>query len=283
MSDWIEIRASLASVPEDWSPYVSCCEEHGCPSSLQSDSPPELLAYLEETPASLPIAESLRQELFSLGATGVTIEVTPEQDWTELWKIHFKAMRIGKRLVICPTWEEFDTQPDDILITIDPGQAFGTGDHSTTKLCLTFLEKYVNSEVASLLDLGTGSGILAIVSKKLGAHFVLGTDIDPIAVEVAKENAARNGVETQFMVSEGLDESELNRKWPVIVSNIISATLIRLAPQVTLRVESGGLWIVSGIIESNWPDVLSAAQSSGFELVEMAVEGDWVAGVLRRT
>jgi ribosomal protein L11 methyltransferase len=85
------------------------------------------------------------------------------------------------------------------------------------------------------------------------------------------------------MVSEGLDESELNRKWPVIVSNIISATLIRLAPQVTLRVESGGLWIVSGIIESNWPDVLSAAQSSGFELVEMAVEGDWVAGVLRRT
>ncbi len=282
MSDWIEIRASLASVPEDWSPFVSSCEEHGCPSSLQSDSPPELLAYLEETPASMPIAESLRSELLDLGAEAVTITVTPEQDWTELWRHHFKPIRVGKHLVVCPTWETFDCKADDILILIDPGQAFGTGDHSTTKLCLTFLEKYAGVNTTSLLDLGTGSGILSIAAKKLGVKSVLGTDIDPIAIEVAKENASRNGVDCSLICAPGLDGSELDRQWPVVISNIISATLIRLAPQVALRVQEGGLWIVSGIIESNWADVLAAAETSGFSLVEMALDGDWVAAVLKK-
>ena len=119
MSDWIEIRASLPAIPDDWSPFVSCCEDHGCPSSLQSDNPPELLAYLEETVASQPIAESLRFTLLNLGATEVSITITPEEDWTELWKHHFKPIRVGKRLVICPTWETFDCKSDDILIQID--------------------------------------------------------------------------------------------------------------------------------------------------------------------
>jgi len=282
MSDWIEIRATFDSSPEDWSPYVSCCEAHGCPSSQQQEQPPQLLAYLEDSEVTLVVANQLRDDLLLLGAHAVELSRTPEQDWQELWKQHFKPMRIGKRFVICPTWESYEPAESDLLIWIDPGQAFGTGDHATTRMCLELLEEYVPATTTSVLDIGTGSGILSIAASKLGVTDVIGTDIDPIAIEVARQNASRNEAACVLACAEGFDDALFSRTWPAIVSNIISATLIRLAPIASSKLEKGGIWIVSGIIEPNWADVLAAAERAGLSLVHMRQEADWVAAVLQR-
>lgn len=282
MSDWLEIRAELKSEPEDWSIYAEAFERAGCPSSMQIDNPPAIIGHLEYVPESYAVANALKQALERLGAKRVILSTVPDVDWADLWKQHFKPMRIGKHFVICPSWEEFEPEPDDIVITLDPGQAFGTGDHATTKMCLELLE--MESERRALedvLDVGCGSGILAIASKLMGAGRVLACDIDPISVEITKGNAAANNVELEAMTSSGF-ESVPEGKWPLILSNIISATLIRLAPEGAKRLTDEGTWIASGVFKDNWPDVMAAMSQQGLRVDSMLAEGEWVAAALRR-
>jgi ribosomal protein L11 methyltransferase len=182
--------------------------------------------------------------------------------------------------VVRPTWESFDALPGDKVIVLDPGQAFGTGDHPTTRMCLEYLEMQV-APSNSVLDLGCGSGILAVGAKMVGAGETLAIDIDPIAVEVAKENITRNNVEVKTAVGDVL-ELQLESRWDIVVSNIISATLINLAPDAAYALRPGGKWIVSGIITQNWSDVKKAAEKSGFTYIEHREEDGWNAGVFKK-
>ena len=278
MSGWLEVRALLEKAPEDWSLLAHIFDRHGCPGSIQEDDPPTLTGYLAAVPAATERARQLQSDLEAAGAR-IEIQTIPEQDWSELWKIHFKPRRIGKRFVIRPTWEPFESAGDDLTIVLDPGQAFGTGDHPTTRLCLELMD-YLELAGKSVADIGCGSGVLSIGAKLLGAGSVIGSDIDPISVEVAIQNARLNMVEATFREAEGM--AWLPEPVDVLLSNIISATLIRMAPDAARAVRTGGIWIVSGIIRANWPDVEAAAARSGFKLERIADEDDWVAATFCR-
>lgn len=282
MTNWVKITAFLNQVPEDWSIFGEAFERFGCPSSIQFDRPPSISGYLVEVPGVETQTDALKGELLRLGVERVEIEVVPDEDWSELWKAHFKPIKVGKNVMIRPTWEAAPEIGDGIEIVLDPGQAFGTGDHPTTRMCLELLEAEIESHrPTAVFDLGTGSGILAILAKRMGVPEVFATDIDPISVEVARANAALNQVEFQVEVANGLD-SVPARTWPLVISNIISATLIRFAPEMALRVEPGGRWIVSGVIRDNWDGVRLAAENAGFQLITHQTEGDWVAAVFTR-
>ncbi|HLO99364.1 MAG TPA: 50S ribosomal protein L11 methyltransferase, partial [Fimbriimonas sp.] len=220
--------------------------------------------------------DALREALAPFELDDLVTEPLVEVDWENDWKKHFKPRRIGESFVVRPTWEEFEEKPGDHVIVLDPGQAFGTGDHPTTRMCLTFLEEVVQPE-HNVLDLGCGSGILAIGAKMLGASRVLAIDIDPIAVEVSKENFTLNQTEIETGVGDVL-ALELDSQWDVVVSNIISATLINLAPDAHYALRPGGQWIVSGIIDQNWEEVQKAAYKQGFSLVSFEQEDGWTAG-----
>lgn len=277
MSDWIEIRAELDERPADWSIYVDAFTNHNCPGTLESGN--SLTAYLANVEGATSIVEALKADLLALGVPRVTTAEVPDQDWSELWKIHFKPRRVGHRFVIVPTWETYESKPDDRVITLDPGQAFGTGDHPTTRLCLALMET-VDHEGRAVLDVGCGSGVLAIGAKLLGASSVKATDIDPQAVAITRENATLNGVTLEAEAADGLAEGE--PAYDIVLSNIISATLIRLSSSAARTVKAGGAWIVSGIIRANWPDVQKAAEAAGFTLQIAEEEDDWVGAIFRR-
>lgn len=278
---WIEVKATFEKAPVDWSPYIEIFGEHGCENTLQTDNPPTLSAAVVEVDGSSQVVESLKQDLLNAGAKEVESRSLVEENWEENWKRFFKPRRVGKRFVVRPTWEEFAAAPEDLEIVLDPGQAFGTGDHPTTRMCLELLDEQVKPG-DSVADIGCGSGILSVGAKKLGAVSVVAVDIEPLSVEVARENAVLNGVEFETIVGAGVAVLPQGATYEVVVSNIISATLISIAHEVTEIVKPGGVWIVSGIIDQNWPDVLEAAQRSGFTLEKRLQEDDWVAATLRK-
>ncbi len=276
MANWVKISARVNPIPVDWSLFADAFHRHGCPGKIIEDE--MISGYLTDLPGAEPITISLRKDLTRLGANQVTVEIVPDHDWSELWKIHFKPRRIGKRFVICPSWEvSFASEPGDIVITLDPGQAFGTGDHPTTRLCLRLLEA-VDAQGMTVADVGCGSGVLAIAAALVGASEVVASDLDPLSVEITGENMIRNGVTFATAVAPGFDAAP-NRQFDLVLSNIISATLIRLAPDAAAHVKSGGYWIVSGIIEANWPDVQQAAEFCGFKLKLMENEDEWVGAI----
>ena len=273
MSDWICIEAFFISAPDDWSVVAEVFDAHGCPGTLVNDDPPSMSAYLSLVSDAKDRALVLSNALKVIGAASVTLSEVPDTDWSELWKIHFKPREVGDRVVLCPTWDSHTLEPTDrIVILLDPGQAFGTGDHPTTRLCLRLMETHV-TQASDVLDLGCGSGVLAIAASKLGAKSVSASDIDPTAVGVTDLNAQLNQVTVEVKLADGFAD---DRKWDVVVSNIISATLIRLSGEAYSRVANGGKWIVSGIIEANFADVRRSAESFGFRYVEQLEEDGWV-------
>jgi ribosomal protein L11 methyltransferase len=279
VTDWIEIQALFEAAPEDWSVFADAFDRFNCPGSLQTDDPPSMSAYLVAVDGAREQASALATELRRLGASKVAQRVVPDEDWSETWKQFFKPRRIGERFIIRPTWEEFEAAPSDRVIVLDPGQAFGTGDHPTTRLCLELMER-ANLASAAVADVGCGTGVLSIGAALLGAKEVVALDIDPLSVEIAKANAALNGVAFDCVAGDGF-EVFADRRFDAVVSNIISAVLIRLAPGAAAHVKPGGMWIVSGIIRQNWPDVLAAAERAGFNLVERCEEDEWVGATFR--
>jgi ribosomal protein L11 methyltransferase len=205
-----------------------------------------------------------------------------EEDWAESWKAHFWPTKLGRRIVITPTWRDYAPETGDIVIEIDPGMAFGTGSHATTVLCVRALEDFI-AQGMSVLDVGTGSGILLATAAKLGAGSGSGIDVDPVAVAIARENLHRNHVpEDRFNVCEGDLAENIADRYDLVVANILSAVVIRLLPQIAVVCAPGGRLIFSGIVEKNQEPVLAAMADHGLEVLEVRALDDWVAVIGRR-
>ncbi|MHB1005652.1 MAG: 50S ribosomal protein L11 methyltransferase [Chloroflexota bacterium] len=204
-----------------------------------------------------------------------------EQDWAEAWKEHFHVHRVGRRLVIKPSWREYAPAPDELIIALDPGMAFGTGLHPTTQLCMRALEDTIAGG-EKVLDLGTGSGILAIAAVRLGATSALALDTDPVAVEVAAANVAANGLADRIAVGQGSLPMTSPRAFPVVVANIIARVIAVLAGELAAALTPGGTLIASGIIAERELEVVTALKASGFALVNRMQDGDWVALIAHR-
>ena len=196
-----------------------------------------------------------------------------QEDWQNAWKKYYHAMDIGQRLAIVPGWETYDT--DRIVITMDPGMAFGTGTHETTSLCLETLDSMVKGG-ERVLDIGTCSGILAIAALKLGAAEAEGVDIDPMCVRTAGENAARNGVADRFKVLVGDLSDKASGQYNIITANIVAAAILSLAPHVPVLMAPGARFIASGIIDERKDEVLAGLKAAGLEPVEVKEKRGWV-------
>jgi ribosomal protein L11 methyltransferase len=278
LKNWIKVKAVFETAPADWSVCADIFDRHGCPGTLEEDNPPALSAYMAEVEGYELRLHNLLEDLKAFGSKVVETEIVPEEDWSSNWKQFFVTRKLG-RVVIRPTWEDYEPLDGEIVITLDPGQAFGTGDHPTTRLCLELMQE-VQVSGLKVADIGCGSGILAIAAYKMGAASTVASDIDPQSVEIAKENAVLNDSEIEFIAQPGFDI--LSEPQDLIFSNIISATLIRLAPDAARFIKQGGIWIVSGIIEQNWNDVRQTAEQVDFELIKWKQEGEWIGAIFRR-
>ena len=200
-----------------------------------------------------------------------------EEDWANCWKKYYKPIHIGKKVVIVPMWEDYKAKDGEVTVSMDPGMAFGTGTHETTALCAEMIEKYMPAGVRAL-DVGTGSGILAILESKLGAATVEALDIDHNAVKVAKENCEANGVSNVICKQSDLI-AEANGIYGFISANIVADIIIRMAENVGNYLLSGGLLVVSGIIEPQAEQVVSVFKQKGFALKDKIDKNDWNAFV----
>ncbi|RMF30940.1 MAG: 50S ribosomal protein L11 methyltransferase [Chloroflexi bacterium] len=204
-----------------------------------------------------------------------------EEDWAEAWKAHFRPLRVGRHLLIKPTWQEAEVSPEDVVIELDPGMAFGTGLHPTTRLCLEFLEERLRPGM-TVLDLGTGSGILAITAARLGAASVLAVDTDPLAVRIARQNVEINGVADVVGVRLG-SLAEADDQYDLVLVNIVARVIIGMARAgLSRRLKPEGELLVTGIVQGQEDEVAQALRQSGLVLVEERRSGDWVALVGRR-
>lgn len=227
---------------------------------------------------------NLRHELEAMKADGsvdfgaMTLDMqdVKDEDWSENWKKYYKPFRVGAHLVVKPTWEPYAAKSDDLVIELDPGMAFGTGTHETTNMCMQMVEKHLTPGMR-VMDVGTGSGILAIAAAKLNAGEVLAIDIDPDAVKVAKENVTLNGVGDKVRVVVGdLVKSEA-MPCELAVANIVADAICMLAAPLTRHLVKDGLLICSGIIRERESDVLKAADEAGYSRIDRIEKGEWVA------
>ncbi len=206
-----------------------------------------------------------------------------EEDWADSWKQYYKPIHTGDRLVIVPVWETYEPKEGEITVLMDPGMAFGTGTHETTRLCAGMVEKYTK-EGCTVLDVGCGSGILAICASKLGAEKCFACDIDPQAVKVAVENTELNHTpNVKCAVSDLLKQVEkTDGGYDVVVANIVADIIIRLSPDVGTYMAQDGVFIVSGIIEERADEVIAALNANGFRIVDESYENGWYCGVCKR-
>ena len=202
-----------------------------------------------------------------------------QEDWQNAWKKYYHAMDIGQRLAIVPGWETYDT--DRIVITMDPGMAFGTGTHETTNLCLEALDEFVKGG-ERLLDIGTGSGILAIAALLLGAKSAEGVDIDPMCVRTAGENARLNGVQEQFQVLVGDLSDQAEGQYDIITANIVAAAILSLAPDLPSLMGPDTLFIASGIIDQKKDEVIAGLQKVGLQVVDVREKRGWECILARK-
>lgn len=212
---------------------------------------------------------------FDIGTLALDSQAVKEEDWAECWKQYYKPLRAGKRLVVKPSWESYAAQRGDLVIELDPGMAFGTGTHETTALCLELIERHFGG--GTLLDVGSGSGILAIAAGLLGAQRVVAVDIDPLAVRVAQENVRKNNLQDIVQVRQGDLVAGLGETFDFACANILADVIIMLAAPLKKHLKPGAGVVFCGIIKEREADVMAALQPLGYTVVERAWRGEWSA------
>lgn len=238
--------------------------------------------YISECDNALEAFSFLKERLdvLNIPYEAATVGVD-DKDWNENWKKYFKAFEVGDRLAVCPSWEKYENRDQRIVLSIDPGAAFGTGTHATTSLCLGVLDGIINKDM-SVLDIGAGSGILAIASVLLGAKDAIGVDIDAQSVKTANENAEINKVadKAKFIVGDLADK--ISDKYDIVCANIVADVIIRLFDNVGDFMKDDGKLIISGIIDIRADEVEAAAVEHGFKIIKMLERENWRAYILTK-
>jgi ribosomal protein L11 methyltransferase len=249
------------------------------PSIVRAYLPARDRAAAEQSVAEVSEALGHLQAFGLRPIADLATRIVHEADWAEAWKVHFPVLRVGRRIVIKPTWRRHRAAADDVVLALDPGMAFGTGLHPTTRLCLAALETVADRgslEGARVLDVGCGSGILAIAAAKLGASSVLGVDTDLIAVEATLGNAARNGLADRIAARQGSLPSG-DAGFDVVLANLIASLLVALAPLLRDELRTGGTLLASGIFIDREAEVRTAFDAAGLAVTARTAEGEWVA------
>ena len=259
--------------------------DEGLGARVDPSRPAVVRAYLpmtDDVAAAVARAEADLGHLQAFGLRPIgelqTREID-EADWANAWKRHFPVLRLGRRIVIRPTWRRHRAAADEVVIALDPGMAFGTGLHPTTRLCLVGVERLADAGLlagASVIDVGCGSGILSVAAARFGAARVVGVDIDPIAVEATIANARRNHVARRVRAREGSLPTG-GGPFDVVLANLIAGLLVRLAVELHAATKPGGRLLASGIYVDREPEVRRAMVAAGFHVTARDTEGDWVA------
>ena len=236
---------------------------------------------------SLPKKRSQLEEALTHLALREPIELLQceidDQQWETAWRKHYKTLKVGQRLIIKPAWEDYEAEAGQVVIELDPGMAFGTGQHATTRLCLVALEGFLRPG-AAVLDVGTGSGILAIAAAKLGASSVLALDINPAAVEIARSNVAANGLARPVAVEEGTlprGQSTWQGSFDLVAANIVADVIEELAHSLTRSLKTNGVLIAGGILEERLDGVAERFEEAGVRIIDVLAEDGWRAIVAR--
>ena len=266
------------------------------PDAPEDDGVAYISFYLEPEDDQAQMLERVREGLDEIRSWGVDVgegtiaaSETEDKDWINNWKQYFHQFYVDD-ILIKPSWEE--VQPEDrdkLLIQIDPGTAFGTGMHETTQLCIRQLRKYLTPETV-LLDVGTGSGILSIISLKLGAKHAVGTDLDPCALEAVKENMEVNGIDPasfEMLIGNIISEKEVQDRvgcgcYDIVVANILAEVLVPLTPVILSQLKPGGIYITSGIIDDKEDLVVKTVKDCGLTVLEVTHQGEWVSVTARK-
>ena len=233
----------------------------------EEDNIEEILAYVKEK------VSEIKELGIDVGEGTVEAEKMYEEDWANNWKQYYKPSKIGERIVVKPIWEDYEAKDGELVVELDPGMAFGTGEHETTRMCVQALEKYVKKD-STVFDVGCGSGILAIVAAKLGAKLAVGVDLDPVAVESAKENLTFNNVDNIEILHGNLLDV-VDGKADIVVANIIAEIICILTEDVSKAINPGGYFITSGIIHDRVEMVTSKLEECGFQIEAINKDGEW--------
>jgi len=266
---------------DDGVAYLSFFVEQKEDGSLEVQGEPmDVETILKNVEAEL---EDLRT-FMEIGEGTITVDETEDIDWINNWKEYFHQFYIDDILVI-PSWEDVKPEDDEkMVLHIDPGTAFGTGMHETTQLCIRQLRKYITPET-ELLDVGTGSGILAILSLMFGAKHAVGTDLDICAIDAVADNCANNGItpeQFEMMIGNIITDKEIQDRvgyecYDIVVANILADVLVPLTPVIVNQMKPGGIYITSGIIDDKEQTVVDAVKAAGLEVVEVTYQGEWVS------
>lgn len=233
----------------------------------EEDNIEEILGYVNEK------LVELKEMGIDLGEAKVEHEKMYEEDWANTWKQYYKPSKVGEKIVVKPIWEEYEQKEGELVVNLDPGMAFGTGTHETTRMCIQALEKYVKEE-STVFDVGCGSGILAIAAAKLGAKLAVGVDLDPVAVESSIENVGYNNLNNIEILHGNLVEV-IDGKSDIVVANILAEIICILTDDVKRVMKDGGVFITSGIIHDRVDMVCEKLEATGFEVIEKNRAGEW--------
>ncbi|MBI4492537.1 MAG: 50S ribosomal protein L11 methyltransferase [Chloroflexi bacterium] len=298
MSQWLELWTSaeaeaadaVAEVLQRWGQGVAIEEPvvvsaDGESVQVDPNRPAILRTYLPLDESTAGRRQQLEQAIWHLGqlrhVEPLQARVLAETEWADAWKRHFFVQHVGERIAIVPSWRRHRPGADEVVVRLDPGMAFGTGLHPTTRLCLVALERWLRPGMR-VLDLGTGSGILAVAAAKLGAGAVCALDIDPLAVRVATENVRRNRVQRRVSAQLGsLPLAPRPEPFDLVVANISLRVNLELLGEVRAVLAPAGLAILSGVLAEAQETLLAALAREGFERLEVRQEGDWIAVVAR--
>mgnify|MGYP000880501892 FL=1 len=233
----------------------------------EEDNIEEILGYVNEK------LVEIKEMGIDLGEAKVEHEKMYEEDWANTWKQYYKPSKVGEKIVVKPIWEEYEQKEGELVVNLDPGMAFGTGTHETTRMCIQALEKYVKEE-STVFDVGCGSGILAIAAAKLGAKLAVGVDLDPVAVESSIENVGYNNLNNIEILHGNLVEV-IDGKADIVVANILAEIICILTDDVKRVMKDGGVFITSGIIHDRVDMVCEKLEATGFEVIEKNRDGEW--------
>ena len=284
------IEAFLKETAKYWD-YADTDElvagEEACVKAYLADAG-ENMELVHQAEASFDALRNMDVGL-DLGSLRFVVRVTDEEDWANNWKVYYKPFPIGERLLVRPSWEAVVNAEDRVVLSLDPGMAFGTGSHHTTRMCLEYLEKTVQGG-DRILDLGCGSGILSIAGVLLGAQSALAVDIDPIAEKIAYENAQLNGVQRDrytVRIGDVLTDHALRRflgtqQYDIVMANIVASVILALLPIVPPLLRAGGTFITSGIIRERLDEVKDAILANGLAIEDVQIQEEWCAILARK-